>query len=161
MPYMNRSVQQISKFIVTNSFLLGKEVDQQFSKHYGSRLPEGSCDTVHALFSIPHTRPDKKIRKSKDVLWPRYFENVMRPLLNSMHIGVEKHNDDAKRAYFSSNKWDAAADIIKTEARIQCLRKFAAAKRPYQKHDLAYWDEGGIETNRASRKKGAPSTSAL
>ena len=29
-----------------------------------------------------------------------------------MHIGVEKHNDDAKRVYFSSNKWNAAADII-------------------------------------------------
>ena len=35
MPYMNRSVQQISKFIVTSSFLLGKEVDQQFSMAVG------------------------------------------------------------------------------------------------------------------------------
>ncbi|KAL5469472.1 hypothetical protein EMCRGX_G030729 [Ephydatia muelleri] len=70
--------------------------------------------------------------------------------------GVEKHNDDAKRAYFSSNKWDAAAEIIKTEARVQCLRQFAAAKRPYQKHDSVYWEEGGIQKNRASRKRGAP-----
>ena len=76
-----------------------------------------------------------------------------------LHIGVEKHNDDTKCAYFSSNKWETAADIIKTEARIQFLRKFAAAKRPYQKHDLPYWDEGGIEMDRASRKKGATSTS--
>lgn len=45
-----------------------------------------------------------------------------------MHIGVEKHNDYVKHAYFSSNKWVAAADIIKT----------AAAKRPNQMHDLAY-----------------------
>ncbi|KAL5483886.1 hypothetical protein EMCRGX_G020305 [Ephydatia muelleri] len=26
--------------------------------------------------------------------------------------GVEKHNDDAKRVYFSSNKWNASMDII-------------------------------------------------
>ena len=36
-------------------------------------------------------------------------------------LGVEKHNDDAKRAYFSSNKWNASMDIIRTEARIDCL----------------------------------------
>ena len=38
-------------------------------------------------------------------------------------LGVEKHNDDAKRAYFSSNKWNASMDIIRTEARIDCLMK--------------------------------------
>ena len=27
-------------------------------------------------------------------------------------LGVEKHNDDAKRVYFSSNKWNASMDII-------------------------------------------------
>ena len=41
---------------------------------------------------------------------------------------VEKHNDDAKQAYFSSNEWNAAADIIKTEVQIECLRKYAAAE---------------------------------
>ena len=45
-----------------------------------------------------------------------------------IHTGVEKHNDDAKYAYLSSNKWDATGDLIKTEARIECLRKYAVAK---------------------------------
>ena len=36
-------------------------------------------------------------------------------------LSVEKHNDNAKRAYFSSNKWNASMDIIRTEARIDCL----------------------------------------
>ena len=46
-----------------------------------------------------------------------------------IHTGVEKHNDDAKHAYLSSNKWDATGDLIKTEARIECLQKYAVAKR--------------------------------
>ena len=28
-------------------------------------------------------------------------------------LGVEKNNDNAKRAYFSSNKWNASMDIIR------------------------------------------------
>ena len=27
-------------------------------------------------------------------------------------LGVENHNDDAKRAYFSSNKWNARIDCL-------------------------------------------------
>ena len=36
-------------------------------------------------------------------------------------LGVENHNNDAKRVYFSSNKWNASMDIIRTEARIDYL----------------------------------------
>ena len=36
-------------------------------------------------------------------------------------LSVEKHNGNAKRAYFYSNKWNASMDIIRTEARIDCL----------------------------------------
>ena len=38
-------------------------------------------------------------------------------------LGVEKNNDDAKRNYFSSNKHDAAREILVTEARQEELRK--------------------------------------
>ena len=37
-----------------------------------------------------------------------------------LFIGVEKNNDDLKRHYFSSNKHDAAGEIIRCEAR--CCR---------------------------------------
>ena len=33
--------------------------------------------------------------------------------------GVKKHNDDAKRNYFSSNQWDAPADIMMTELKAE------------------------------------------
>ena len=46
-----------------------------------------------------------------------------------IHAGVEKHNDDAKHAYLSSNTWDATGDLIKTEAHIEYLQKYAVAKR--------------------------------
>ena len=49
-------------------------MDQQFPKYSSRRVPEGSRDTLHALPSVPYTRPDKKIWKFKDVLWSRYFE---------------------------------------------------------------------------------------
>ena len=35
-----------------------------------------------------------------------------------LFIGVEKNNDDSKRHYFSSNKHDAAGEIIRCEARL-------------------------------------------
>ena len=38
--------------------------------------------------------------------------------------GLEKNNADAKRNYFSSSRWDAAADIIQTEARLEALCKY-------------------------------------
>ena len=38
-------------------------------------------------------------------------------------LGVEKNNDDAKRNYFSSNKHDAAREILVTEARQEELRE--------------------------------------
>ena len=37
--------------------------------------------------------------------------------------GVEKHNDDAKRNYFSSNRWDAPADMM-TEYRLEMLQEY-------------------------------------
>ena len=72
-------------------------------------------------------------------------------------IGVEKNNDDAKRNYFSSNRHDAAGDILLTEARLEelqrgkygvCVRK----KRAYEKTDDAYWIEGGIQESRRAKR---------
>ena len=42
--------------------------------------------------------------------------------------GVEKHNDDAKRNYFSSNRWDAPADIMMTEYRLEMLQEYSREK---------------------------------
>ena len=64
-------------------------------------------------------------------------------------LGVEKNNDDSKRHYFSSNKHDAASEIIRCEARLEMLcsgtKGFPSCERqkcPYQKHDSIGMKEG-------------------
>ena len=37
----------------------------------------------------------------------------------SCGLGVEKDNDDTRRNYRFSNHWDAAADMLKTEFRLE------------------------------------------
>eukprot|EP00731_Ephydatia_muelleri_P010769 Em0005g1355a len=59
--------------------------------------------------------------------------------------GVEKHNDDSKRNYFSSNRWDAPAEIMLAEHRLELLQQYAREKRHYTKHAAAYWHEGGMQ----------------
>ena len=74
--------------------------------------------------------------------------------------GVEKNNDDCKRNYFSSNRHDAATEIIKADVRLQTLDQGTAGlpscrrvKRPYRKADTEYWEEGGIQQLRASKRQ--------
>ena len=55
-----------------------------------------------------------------------------------------------KKNYFSSNRWDAPADIMMTEYRLEVLQR---EKRAYTKRDSAYWHEGGIEALRAKRRE--------
>ena len=75
------------------------------------------------------------------------------------YIGVEKNNDDAKQNYYSSNRHDAADNILRTEARLDKLRRgtpecesCVRQKRKYEKSDFGYW-EGGIL---AARKRPHP-----
>ena len=70
------------------------------------------------------------------------------------HAGVEKNNDDAKRNYFSSNRHDAAKEILATEARLETLRNgtqdresCVRQKRKYEESDSVYWNES-IRTQR-------------
>ena len=72
---------------------------------------------------------------------------------------MEKNNDDSKQHYFSSNKHDAASEIIRCEARLEILcsgtKGFPSCERqnsPYQKHDSEYWNEGGIQEARRKRQ---------
>ena len=68
-------------------------------------------------------------------------------------IGVEKKNADAKRNYFSSSRWNAAADILQTEVRLEALSSHERKTWKYTKHDKEYWSEGGIEQSRSQRKR--------
>ena len=49
----------------------------------------------------------------------------------SIHAGFEKNNDDGKRHYFSSNRHDAAAEIVWADERLEILRAdWQREKRP-------------------------------
>ena len=72
-----------------------------------------------------------------------------------IHTGVEKHNDDAKHAYLSSYKWDATGDIIKTEACVECLRKYAVAIRIINTMLLTGLEEVLKETEPHAKKEPA------
>ena len=55
-------------------------------------------------------------------------------VMNIYHEGVEKNNDDGKRHYFSSNRHDAAAEIVRADERLEILRTdWQREKRPYKK----------------------------
>ena len=65
---------------------------------------------------------------------------------------MEKNNDTSKRNYFSSNRHNAAAEIIKSDYRLEVLKRGVwghsscdREKRKYTKQDEEYWDEGGIQ----------------
>ncbi len=66
--------------------------------------------------------------------------------------GVEKNNDDAKKIMFhKSNKWDSAADILRTESRLWDLKERERQKNTYTKRKLEYWEEEIISTRRKRR----------
>ena len=55
-------------------------------------------------------------------------------MISVSHSGVEKNNDDSKRHYFSSNRHDAAAEIVRADERLEILRTdWHREKRPYRK----------------------------
>ena len=76
---------------------------------------------------------------------------VIHPHLYILYVGVEKHNDDCN--YFSSNRWDATAEIMMAEHRLELLQKYAREKRQYTKRSAEYWHEGEIEETRSQMRE--------
>ena len=121
-------------------------------KHQRTGSPKEICNSLHACNGIPCPKHYTPIRKFETIFMSRL---VLYFFLDSYLCtsGVEIHNDDAKRNYFSSNRWDAPADIIMTEYRLEMLQEYSREKRAYTKRDSAYWHEGGIEALRAKRRE--------
>ena len=62
------------------------------------------------------------------------YSHHIEPVTPVSHSGVEKNNDDGKRHYFSSNRHDAAAEIVRADERLEILRtNWQREKRPYRK----------------------------
>ena len=62
-------------------------------------------------------------------------------------------NHDARRNYRSSNRWDAAVEILKTEFRLEQGREHERAHRQYTKRNHEYWFGGGIQEERRKRQR--------
>ena len=67
--------------------------------------------------------------------------------------GVEKNNDFARNTVLNkSNKWNAAGDVLRMEARQWALRSYERKKRQYTKTNKTYWEHGLLEARRKKRK---------
>ena len=54
-----------------------------------------------------------------------------------INIGTEKKNDNAKKNFFrSSNKWDAAKDILVNEYKLDVLSYFERKKHQYRYEEV-------------------------
>ena len=95
-----------------------------------------------------------EVRKHPHLLMSRYSVSPISPvnLPRESLLGVKRNNTDAKRNYFSSSRWNAAADILQTEVRLEQLSGYERQKRQYTKHNDEYWYEGGWK--RLSREDG-------
>ena len=78
--------------------------------------------------------------------------------LSFHNAGVEKNNDDSRQNYFSSNKWDAPGDILRTEARLEHLSSqgYCREKHEYTNRNTHYREGGGIEESRTKHAFFAP-----
>ena len=72
---------------------------------------------------------------------------------SSNESGVEKNNDDARRNYRSSNPWDAAVEMLKTEFRLEQGHEHERAHWQYTKRNHEHWFGGGIQEERKKRQR--------
>ena len=56
------------------------------------------------------------------------------------NAGVEKNNDAAKHAYYSSNRHDPCGEVLQIESRQVELESCRREKRPYTKTNTSYWE---------------------
>ena len=123
-------------------------------RRYGN-LRKFSCQGAHTCRVQGHTHTNTRIALFIDGY---IYQKNTAPNLCILFscTGVEKNNDDAKRNYFSSNRWDAASDILETEYRLEKLSSYNRQKRKYEKQDENDWCGGGIEESRSKRKRQTP-----
>ena len=62
--------------------------------------------------------------------------------MDSMYTnaGVDKNNDAAKHAYYSSNRRDPCGEVLQIKSRQEELESCGREKRPYNKSNTTYWE---------------------
>jgi hypothetical protein len=70
-----------------------------------------------------------------------YFLTKYKSLKIFTGQGVERNDDFARTTVLQkSNNWNAAADVLRIEARQWALRSYERNKRQYTKHNTDYWE---------------------
>lgn len=58
-------------------------------------------------------------------------------------LGVEKKNDDMRKAFHRSiNRWDACKSLIVIDKRLEILHSQKRCKRKYERKNSSFWEEG-------------------
>jgi hypothetical protein len=82
-----------------------------------------------------------------------YFLTKYKSLKIFTGQGVERNNDFARTTVLQkSNNWNAAADVLRIEARQWVLRSYERNKRQYTKHNTDYWESEMPEVRTKKRK---------
>ena len=134
------------------SVYTGQTMGSTLYKHQRTGSPKEICNSLHACNGIPCPKHYTPIRKFETIFMSRLVMHCTSFLIVIYALQVLRNTAmmQKKKNYFSSNRWDAPADIMMTEYRLEVLQR---EKRAYTKRDSAYWHEGGIEALRAKRRE--------
>ena len=96
-----------------------------------------AIDWVTKFLSLPTLEGHKKANVTPYIhIMAAHVPHQMRRfggVLRFSGQGVEKNNDDARRNFLSSNRWDAPKEVLLAEHRLDCLAHYARKKRQYHK----------------------------
>ena len=133
------------------SVYTGQTMGSTLLKHQRTGSPKEICNSLHAYNGIPCPKHYTPIRNFETIFMSRLVMHCT-SFLYALQV-LRYTTIMQKKNHFSSNRWDAPADIMMTEYRLEVLQEYSREKRAYTKRDSAYWHEGGIEALRAKRRE--------
>ena len=133
------------------SVYTGQTMGSTLLKHQRTGSPK---EILHACNGIPCPKHYTPIRKFETIFMSRLVMHCTSFLIVIYALQVLRYTTIMqKKKHFSSNRWDAPADIMMAEYRLEVLQEYSREKRAYTKRDSGYWHEGGIEALRAKRRE--------
>ena len=123
----------------------GQTMGSTLLKHQRRGSPKEICNSLHACNGIPCPKHYTPIRKFEIIFMSRLVMHCTSFLIVIYALQVLRNTTMMQKETTSSNRWDAPADIMMTEYRLEVLQEYSTEKRAYTKRDSAYWHEGGIE----------------
>ncbi len=98
---------------------------------------EGTVDWIEKFLSLTTLEGHKRANVTPYIhIMVMHMPDQMRSLGGLLRFsgqGVKKNNDDARRNFLSSNRWDAPKEVLLAEHRLDLLSRFTRKKRQYTK----------------------------